>query len=153
MPRNWLWPIWVTIYVNNLILQCLNVFFLIFHTVLIGFNCFGWVWKRTRKWNLITLAVTAFSWLVMGLWKGIGYCICTDWHWQVRQTLGYGPTKGTYIDFLVRTLTGWTPPESMTRAVAGWVFGISIVLSVGLNVRDFNKKRTTLPLSEASPLP
>ncbi|MEI8282676.1 MAG: DUF2784 family protein, partial [Armatimonadota bacterium] len=122
-------------------LQFLNIFFLIFHTLLIVFNCFGWAWKRTRKWNLITLAVTAFSWLVMGLWKGVGYCICTDWHWQVRKALGQTSNESSYLDYLVKALTGWTPPSDLVRAVAGWVFATSIALSVGLNIRDWRIKK------------
>lgn len=135
------------------VLQILNVFFLIFHTILIVFNCAGWAWKRTRRWNLITLAVTAFSWLIMGLWKGVGYCICTDWHWQVRKALGQNTSESSYLDYLVKALSGVTPPPDLTRSVAGWVFGTSIVLSVGLNIRDLVQRRANLPTSEASPLP
>lgn len=131
----------VSFIVNTFILQGLNVFFLIFHSLLIVFNCLGWAWRRARKWNLITLAATAFSWLVMGLWHGIGYCICTDWHWRVRAALGYHDQDDSYIDFLVRTLSGWTPPHDLTRAVAGWVFGVSIVLSVSLNIRDWHRRK------------
>ena len=100
---------------SNAALQFLNIFFLIFHTLLIVFNCFGWAWKQTRKWNLITLAVTAFSWLIMGLWKGVGYCICTDWHWQVRKALGQTTTESSYLDYLVKALTGWTPPQALAH--------------------------------------
>src|SRR5437016_458661 len=121
---------------GTVVLQFLDVFLLIFHTLLIVFNCFGWAWKKTRKWNLLTLAATAFSWLVMGLWKGVGYCICTDWHWQVREALGHRMTESSYLDFLVKTISGWAPPLDLTRAVAGWVFGTSIVLSLALNVTD-----------------
>ncbi len=121
---------------STVVLHFANVFFLIFHTLLIVFNCFGWAWRRTRKWNLITLVVTAFSWLVMGLWKGVGYCVCTDWHWQIRKALGQTTDESSYLDYLVKVLSGWTPDPALVRTVAGWVFGISIALSVGLNVRD-----------------
>ena len=84
----------------------------------------------------MTLGVTAFSWLVMGIWKGVGYCICTDWHWQVRRALGLRTTESSYLDFLVKALSGWTPDPNLTRSVAGLVFGTSFVLSVALNLRD-----------------
>ena len=122
--------------VSTCALQFLNIFFLIFHTLIIVFNCFGWVLRKTRKWNLMTLGVTAFSWLVMGIWKGVGYCICTDWHWQVRRALGLRTTESSYLDFLVKALSGWTPDPNLTRSVAGLVFGTSFVLSVALNLRD-----------------
>ncbi len=133
-------------------LQFLNIFFLIFHTLLIVFNCLGWAWKKTRKWNLITLAVTAFSWLVMGLWKGVGYCICTDWHWQIRKALGQTTNESSYLDYLVKALSGWAPPSDLTRTVAGWVFATSIVLSLALNVRDKRNEKAQR-ISSLSPEP
>jgi len=132
-------------------LQFSNIFFLVFHTLLIFFNCFGWAWQRTRKWNLATLGVTAFSWLVMGLWKGVGYCVCTDWHWQIRRALGQTTNESSYLDYLVKVLSGWTPDPALTRTVAGLVFATSIVLSIGLNVRDARRRAAT-PLTEVQPL-
>jgi hypothetical protein len=129
--------------VSPFALQSLNVAFLVFHTGLIAFNCFGWAWRSTRRWNLLTLGLTAASWLVMGLRYGIGYCVCTDWHWQVRRALGYHDPDSTYIQFLVRSLTGWSLSEYLARSVAGWVFGIAVVLSVALNLRD----RTQRPVA------
>ena len=61
-------------------LVVLNILFFIFHTSLIVFNVAGWAWRATRRWNLLTLSLTAVSWFAMGLWYGVGYCICTDWH-------------------------------------------------------------------------
>ena len=123
------------------VLQFLNVGFLVFHTLLIVFNCLGWAWRRTRRWNLVTLGLTAFSWLVMGLRYGVGYCICTDWHWQIRRALGYHDMEPSYLQFLVRSLTGWRPPESLTNTVAGVVFAISVLASIVLNVRDAAARR------------
>ena len=122
--------------------QFLNAFFMVFHTLLIVFNVFGWAWKKSRKWNLVTLGVTAFSWLVMGIWKGVGYCVCTDWHFQVRRAMGINDPENSYIDFLFRVVSGWSPDPNLTRAVAGWVFAISIVLSVGLNARDWRSRES-----------
>ncbi|MBI5707465.1 MAG: DUF2784 family protein [Armatimonadetes bacterium] len=59
-----------------------NAAFFVFHTALILFNLFGWVSRKTRKWQLVTLGLTACSWLVFGFWRGWGYCLCTDWHLQ-----------------------------------------------------------------------
>ena len=135
---------------STVALQFFNIFFLVFHTLLIVFNCFGWALRRTRKWNLITLAVTAFSWLVMGIWKGVGYCICTDWHWQVRRALGQTTNESSYLDYLVKVVTGWTPDPALTKAVAGAVFTISIVFSVALNIRDRSqqKRKSNVTITE-----
>ncbi|HEY3780956.1 MAG TPA: DUF2784 family protein [Fimbriimonadaceae bacterium] len=113
-----------------------NVFFFIFHTVLIFFNVFGWLWKPTRKWNLATLLLTAVSWGIMGIWKGAGYCICTDWHWQIRRAMGIRDNADSYLVLLVQKISGWNPPISLVNNVALAVFVISLVGSVYTNVRD-----------------
>ncbi len=122
-------------------LTVLNVGFFVFHTVLILFNVFGWIPKRTRKWNLVTLLLTLLGWTVLGIWYGVGYCICTDWHWQVRGAMGIEETADSYIVLLVRNLTGWDPPVSLANTVAMWVFIFALAMSVGLNVRDWRKRR------------
>ncbi|TFH36129.1 MAG: DUF2784 domain-containing protein, partial [Bacteroidia bacterium] len=37
------------------IYRIIDILFVIFHTSLIIFNLFGWIWRRTRLWNLGTL--------------------------------------------------------------------------------------------------
>jgi hypothetical protein len=109
---------------------------ILFHTALVIFNCIGWAWRATRRWHLVTLALTAFSWLVLGLLFGAGYCICTDLHWRVRQALGQRVTEDSYVQYLVARLTGWTPDSQLASTVAGLVFAFSVLLSLTLNVRD-----------------
>ncbi|MBI1756398.1 MAG: DUF2784 family protein [Fimbriimonas ginsengisoli] len=113
-----------------------NVSFFVFHTALILFNVFGWIPQRTRRWNLATLLATLFSWAVMGLWKGMGYCVCTDWHWQVRRAMGIHETASSYLVLLVRNLSGWDPPIDLVNRWALVVFVGSLTASVFLNVRD-----------------
>jgi hypothetical protein len=120
-------------------LQALNIFFFAFHTVLVLFNTFGWIWKATRRWNLYALLATSFSWFVMGAWRGIGYCICTDWHMQVRRALGYHDTAQTYIQLMAQSLTGKTPPIGLTTNVTGAVFALSVIASVSLNIWDYRR--------------
>lgn len=116
----------------------------VFHTLLIVFNLFGWMWSKTRKWNLVTLALTAFSWLVMGAFYGVGYCICTDAHYRIREALEIKDPSGSYLQLLTYKLSGWWPAESLTNTVAAIAFGTSIVLSVTFNVRDGLRKRAEM---------
>ncbi|HNW29592.1 MAG TPA: DUF2784 family protein, partial [Spirochaetota bacterium] len=46
-------------------LQFLDYFFLVFHTVFTLFNMTGWIWKKTRKVHLATIAAKAFSWFII----------------------------------------------------------------------------------------
>jgi len=118
-------------------LSFLNVFFFVFHTLWMAFNCVGWIWRRTRPWHLLTIALTAVSWLGLGWWYGsFGYCICTDWHWQVREQLGYPPDY-SYTHLLLLALTGINAREQLADTVTAGVFVVTAVLSMALNVRDF----------------
>jgi hypothetical protein len=120
--------------------QFLNIFFFVFHTVFTVFNITGWAFRGTRKWNLLTLSLTALSWFVLGIWYGWGYCICTDWHWQVRSALGYTDKSNSYIHFLVRKLTGINFPEPLVESVTLIIFLVCFGLSAWLNIRDHRKK-------------
>lgn len=121
--------------------SALNIAFFVFHTSLILFNVFGWIWPKTRPWNLFTLGLTLFSWVVMGATKGMGYCICTDWHWQVREQMGIQETADSYIILLVRTLSGWDPPVALANNAAMVTFVVSTAMSAGLNLRDWRRRR------------
>lgn len=63
------------------------------HVLLIVFNMVGWIWKRTRKLHLITISLTAFSWIVLGAVYGWGYCFFTDYHAEVLEHLGHADGK------------------------------------------------------------
>lgn len=125
----------------QVLLAIANVLFFVFHTALILFNVFGWIPKVTRKWNLLTLGLTAFSWCVMGIWKGVGYCLCTDWHWQIREAMGIHETANSYLVLLVRSISGWDPPVSLVNTVAGVVMALAVLASATVNTRDYLRER------------
>lgn len=120
--------------------QFLNYFFFLFHSILILFNSFGWIFQKTRKWNLFTLLFTAFSWFVLGIRYGWGYCFCTDWHWSVREHLGYHDMTNSYNHFLILKLTGINFSERLVDAITAIVFFTSLILSVWINTRDYKLK-------------
>ncbi|WP_121357672.1 DUF2784 family protein [Flavisolibacter nicotianae] len=117
----------------------LNVFFFVFHTIFTLFNLAGWLFRKTRRWNLITLLLTAFSWFVLGIWFGWGYCFCTDWHWKVREHLGFHDQQRSYIHFLLLKLTGIDFNETLVENVTLIGFLISLVGSIWLNLNDRRK--------------
>lgn len=118
------------------VLEGLNVFFFVFHTCLILFNVTGWAWKRTRPWNLAMLLLTAASWFLIGLRYGTGYCVCTDLHFRVRAALGIHETADNYLQLLARSMLHVDPSAALVREVAALGFGISLFLSLALNLRD-----------------
>ena len=123
-----------------LIDQILNIFFFVFHTAFTLFNAIGWAWKKTRLANLITLILTGLSWFVLGIWYGIGYCPCTDWHWQVRAALGYHDMPMSYMKFLLDHLTGlnWNPTVVDYGTLIGFI--LALAASITLNISDFRRR-------------
>lgn len=119
----------------------LNIFFFVFHTVFTLFNCIGWAIPSLRKWHLITLLLTAFSWFVLGIWYGWGYCVCTDWHYTVRERLGLHDQQGSYIRFLINKLFGVDLNEQLVENATLVVFICCVILSIGLNIRDYQRKK------------
>ncbi len=121
--------------------KVLDVFFLFFHSLLIFFNLFGWIWKKTRFWNFCTLNLTAFSWFVLGIWYGWGYCLCTDWHWQVRNRLGLFIEQNSYISFLLETLTSIKLPQYTVDLITLLCFLAAYVISLSLQIKRFISKK------------
>jgi len=122
-------------------LSFLNIFFFVFHTALTLFNMTGWIFPRTRKWHRITLLATAFSWFVLGIWFGWGYCACTDWHWQVREAMGFNDRSNSYIHFLILKLTGADlDPDLVEKATLAIFIGCVVAAAV-VYIRDRRKKK------------
>jgi hypothetical protein len=121
--------------------ETLNVGFFVFHTSWIVFNCVGWIWQRTRRWHLITISLTALSWFGLGVWYGWGYCPCTDWHWQVRERLGYSDPP-SYMQLLISEITGVDLSPVSADALTLTVFAVLTVLSVFFNIRNFQQRRS-----------
>ena len=122
----------------------LNYFFYIFHALLILFNCFGWIVPKLRIWHLTSLLLTAFSWFVLGIWYGWGYCLCTDWHYMVLRNLGETGMSPSYIHFLLLKFTGVNFSEPLVDIATATVFFVSLGISVWLNWGSAVRKRSTL---------
>lgn len=118
----------------------LNIFFFAFHTVFTLFNLVGWAFPKTRKLHLITLSLTAFSWFILGIWYGWGFCFCTQWHWEVRRKLGFRDESNSYIHFLILKVTGINLPETLVETTTIIIFLLAIALSIWFNVKEHHKK-------------
>jgi hypothetical protein len=125
-----------------MIWHILDIFFVIFHTLLILFNLFGWIWKKTRKLNLIVLSLTGSSWLFLGLIVGtLGYCPLTDWHFRVLEKLGKTDIPDSYIKYLADRLTGLDFNPEVVDKVTLWVFLAAFAISVIINIKEYRYKR------------
>lgn len=118
----------------------LDKFFFVFHSTLMIFIIFGWMWKKTRLANLIVILLTAFSWFVLGIWYGFGFCPSTEWHWQVRYKLGYFDMPNSYTKFLVDTLTGLDLSQKVIDIFAVSLLLIALFASLLTSERDWRKR-------------
>lgn len=110
-----------------------DVFFLVFHSSLVVFNLFGWMWNKTRKANFITLSLTALSWFVLGIWYGIGYCPLTDWHWKVLKILGHHDLPVSYISYLLNRIAGVEISAYVVNTITVISFSLALIASVYVN--------------------
>ena len=119
-------------------LKFLDILLTLAHFALIGFNVLGWVWPKTRRAHLITVAATAFSWFVLGIWFGWGYCPITDWQWKVKQRLGETNLPNSFIKYYADKISGKDIDPKIVDTATLSVFVAVIILTVILNF--FNKR-------------
>jgi hypothetical protein len=86
------------------------------------------------------LLLTTFSWFVLGIWYGWGFCICTEWHWEVRRHLGYYDTD-SYTHLLILKLMGLNLPQHAVDIGTATLFFVSLALSLFMNIGDWRRKR------------
>ena len=119
----------------NILCHFLDIFFLVFHSSLVLFNLFGWIWKKTRLANLITLGLTGVSWTGLGLFYGLGYCPLTDWHFRVLEHLGKTNLPNSYMRYLVQRLFHVDFSATLVDRVTLIAFLIALGLSLYFNLR------------------
>lgn len=114
-------------------LKLLDFFFIAFHSALILFNLFGWISKKTRKLNFITLLLTGASWFILGIFYGIGYCPLTDWHFRILERLGERDLPLSYIAYLLTRFTGIHFNEDLIDRITLWFFLTALLISFFMN--------------------
>jgi hypothetical protein len=125
-----------------MIYRVLDIFFVVFHSSIVLFNLFGWIWKKTRIWNLVLLLVTGSSWLFLGLIVGtLGYCPLTDWHFSILEKLGKTDLPYSYVKYLADRLTGLDINATLIDKVTLYSFLVALIISSFLNIRDYSRKK------------
>ena len=117
-------------------MKFLDIFFTVFHSLLILFILTGWIWKKTRRLNLICIGLTAASWGILGIFYGFGYCPLTDWHFNVLRRIGHIDLPNSYISFLITRMTGVEVNQGLVDSVTLWGLVISLIISLYLNIKQ-----------------
>lgn len=128
---------------DELFYKFLDKFLVFLHTFFILFNLFGWIWKRTRKLNLISLLLVAFSWVILGIWYGIGYCPLTELHWHVKFIIGETNLPYSYIKYLVDFYFNTNSNPVVIDYITAISFICALSISIYLNLKSWINHRTT----------
>lgn len=130
----------------EVVLHGLNILFFVLHSALIVFNLSGWMFPRARRMHLVCVMATLFSWIVMGAWKGLGYCLCTDWHFQIRRELGLPTDVNTYVQLMFQVMLGVRIDRLTSDILAAGSLLIVLVITGIVWVRDSKKHHGNTPL-------
>ena len=122
-------------------LEILDIFFLVFHSLVVVFNLFGWIPKLTRRLNFITLLITGASWFILGIFYRIGYCPLTDWHFKVLIRLGYNNLPNSYIKYIIDRITGLNLNANLVDFFTVFAFFVALIISGYLNIKGFKKAK------------
>ncbi len=122
----------------------LDYFLTIFHSAFVLFVLIGWIFRKTRKAHLVAITLTLIAWLGIGLYKGvIGYCPLTDWHWDIKRSLGEHDMPSSFIEYMVEKISGL----DFERKLVDTATAIGMILSVlgagFVNVRHYLVSRKT----------
>jgi len=123
-------------------LHILDIFLTVFHLCILTFNLLGWIWKKTRRLHLIVVLITAFCWLVLGIWKGIGYCPITDIQWQIKEKLGYHHLPNSFVAYCLDGIGLHNIPSALVDVLTGTSFVIAGLLAFYFNFFRKNLKNT-----------
>lgn len=117
-------------------LQTADLFFTFFHTILIGFNLTGWLFKRWKKMHLVVISLTLGSWFILGIWYGWGYCPLTDWHYSILRHLGHENLPPSYIAFLLARISGVTFSDRLIELITVILAFFAFIMSIKVNLFD-----------------
>jgi len=121
-------------------LELFDILLFCLHLIIISFNLFAWIWKKARRAHLIVVFGTLFSWLILGIKYGLGYCFLTDWQWEVKYKLGETNLPASFIKYFLDEYTFIQLSAGTVDLLTGLCFGVAIVLTLYFN---FIKKNTS----------
>ena len=122
-------------------LKLADIFFTCFHSVLILFNLSGWLFRSTRRLNLIVLLLTGASWTLLGIFYGPGYCPLTDWHFRILQQMGETGLPASYVSYLLQRIFNLHVRDQVVDAFTLAFYLAALVVSMYYNIRDFFRRK------------
>ena len=121
-------------------LMVLDFLLTILHLIIILFNLFGWIVRRTRRLHFWFAMVTLGCWTILGIWFGIGYCPVTDWQWNVKEQLGEQNLPGSFIKYVIDRVFNSDLNADLIDVLTLVCFLLAIIASIKVNF--FNPMRS-----------
>lgn len=119
--------------------QALNIALHLLHSGMVLFMMAGWAFRCLLLAHRMVLALIWGSWLGVGWYVGyLGYCVLTDWHWQLKEAMGEYGMPPSYIEYMLWQLGA---PDLPDRWVMYGTAGTFIVITLLSLLR---KRRTGL---------
>ena len=115
--------------------EFLNAAFFVFHTAWIAFTSLGWIWRKTRPWQVAMALLTALSGSVWASGTAGDTAPARTGHWRIRSRMGFDDPP-SYIQLLIRVLTGIVVEPRIADALALVTLTVATLLSVVLPVRN-----------------
>lgn len=108
----------------------LNIFLHIIHSTMVWFVLLGVFFKRLIPLHFTIITLIWISWIGLGIkMKHLGYCILTDWHWQVKYRLAETDLPASYITYMLQMLTGVRFEDRSIAIFAGSVMVLITITS------------------------
>ena len=122
---------------SSTLLHILDYLLYCIHIIVMAVNLFGWIFKKTRRLQLVVVLTTALSWFVAGIWYGWGYCFLTDWEWEIKGKIGEFNLPISFVHYLSNNSLGLNIDLELLDifTVAGFILALTAGLIV--NFRDF----------------
>jgi hypothetical protein len=87
----------------------------------------GWIFPTTRTLHFWAVITILFAWLGIGWYVGtIGYCPITDYHWEIKRSLGETQLPNSFIKYML----DWVFQADFERKAVDQLTGIVMVLVV-----------------------
>lgn len=122
-------------------LETKDVLFTILHIGVTLFNLFGWLFYKLRRLHLVSVVLTLVSWLILGIFYGLGYCFLTDWHWEVKRKLGETNLPASFVKYYLDILFQADIPANVVDAITVTGLVVAVVMTVMRN-RDLFRRNS-----------
>lgn len=107
------------------------------HLGVIAMVMFGWIAPATRRAHRWLIVLVLASWLLIGLFKGkIGYCFLTDWHWDIKRSLGETAMPASFVEYFVERSIGMDIAKSVVDIATVMGLVVPVVISIWLWWRE-----------------